>query len=226
LLHPWAVEFTVAIDRPVDHAHRSQSRGRHPHRVEGQGADYPLILWADGQPFWFEISAPADRDGAVDIEANIEKYLSKHLPTDRYTSFDYCFNHFQSHREQGRIPALAAGSGMQLSCLHLGFYLASWGMYRGSAALLQRSLRQLAPVVEIIADAPQGVWEADADDYSDRVCVELLELAGRLRREFPKRPTDTLITKTMLGVFGCVPAFDQYVVKGSRLRTFNRSSLQ
>jgi hypothetical protein len=167
----------------------------------------------------------------VNIDANIAKYLKTHRPTDRYTSFDYCFNYFQSHCDEGRIPALAEESGLQLSCLHLGFYLASLGMYRGSTALLQRSLRHLAPVVEVIADAPQGVWTADADDYSDRVCAELLELAGRLRGAFRERPTDTrptdtLVTKTMLGVFGCVPASDQYVIKGSGLRTFNRRSLQ
>ena len=34
------------------------------------------------------------------------------------------------------------------------------------------------------------------------------------------------MTKMMLGVFGCVAAFDQYVIKGSGLRTFNRDSLQ
>jgi len=162
----------------------------------------------------------------VDIEANVREYLAQRHPTDRYTSFDYCFNHFQSHREQGLVSALAEGPAMQLSCLHLGFYLASWGMYRGSTSLLQRSLRQLAPVVEAIADSPEGVWKADADDYSDAVCTELLEFAERLRRAFRERPTDTLVTKVMLGVFGCVPALDQYVIKGSGLRTLNRSSLE
>lgn len=162
----------------------------------------------------------------MDIEANIKEYLAERQPTDRYTSFDYCFNHFQSHREQGSIPALAEGSGMQLSCLHLGFYLASWGMYRGSTTLHDRSLKHLAPVVAVIADTPPDVWTTDANDYSDGVSTKLLELAGRLRRAFPEGASDTLVTKIMLGAFGCVPAFDQYVIKGSGLRTFNRSSLQ
>ena len=162
----------------------------------------------------------------MDIETNIRKYLSERQPTDRYSSFDYCFNYFQSHREQGRIAALADGPGLQLSCLHLGFYLASWGMYRGSATLLQRSLKHLAPVVDVIADSSQVVWTADANDYADAVCTELLDLAGRLRRSLPEGATDTLVTKIMLGAFGCVPAFDQYVIKGSGLRTFNRDSLQ
>jgi hypothetical protein len=162
----------------------------------------------------------------MDIEANVELYLAARLPMDRYTSFDYCLNHFQSHREQGRIPALADEHGIQLSCLHLGFYLASWGMFRASSKLLQRSLKHLEPVVEVIADAPPGVWMADANDYTDGVCTELLELAARLRRAFPQRPTDTLVTKIMLGTFGCVPAFDTRFRKGSHLGAFNRGWLK
>ncbi|MEI2819625.1 MAG: hypothetical protein V9E81_05175 [Marmoricola sp.] len=34
----------------------------------------------------------------VDIEANITRFMGTRGPTLRYTSFDYCFNYFQSHR--------------------------------------------------------------------------------------------------------------------------------
>jgi hypothetical protein len=86
-------------------------------------------------------------------------------------------------------------------------------------------LARLAPVVDVIADSAVGVWEADADDYGDRVCDELLHCAERLRQALPRPASDTLVTKIMLGVFGCVPAFDTYFVAGSALRTFNRRSL-
>jgi hypothetical protein len=45
-----------------------------------------------------------------------------------------------------------------MSCLQLGFYLASWGMMRGSGDLLQRSVRELAPVVDQIAAEPPDMW--------------------------------------------------------------------
>ena len=32
--------------------------------------------------------------------------------------------------------------------LHLAFYLASWGMYRGSSFLLQKDYKVLVPIVE------------------------------------------------------------------------------
>jgi hypothetical protein len=161
----------------------------------------------------------------MDIEANIDEYLTDRLPPTRYASFDYCFNHFQSHREQGRVAALAQGSGLELSCLQLGFYLASWGMYRGSTKLLGHSVKRLAPVVEVIADAPPLIWEADTHDYGDRVCEGLLNFAELLRGALPKDSSDTLVTKIMLGVFGCVPAFDTFFVAGSGLRRLNRRSL-
>jgi hypothetical protein len=79
----------------------------------------------------------------MNIDANLAVYLAARTPTDRYASFDYCFNYFQSQFEDDRLPALAEAPGLQMSCLHLGFYLASWGMYRGSTVRLQRSLAYL-----------------------------------------------------------------------------------
>ncbi len=163
---------------------------------------------------------------APDIEANIANYLGARRPTDRYTSFDYCFNYFQSHREEGRVSDLVEGPALQVSCLQLGFYLASWGMYRGSTVLLQRSLRYLAPVVEVIATSPPEIWRVDADGYSGAGGDLVLKVGNRLRVAFRDGATDTLVTKTMLGVFGCVPAFDANFVNGSGLRTFSRTSLQ
>lgn len=72
----------------------------------------------------------------LNIKANLDTFLAACAPTDRYASFDYCFNHFQPRSERGRAASLAEADGLQLYCLHLGFYLASWGMYRGSTVLL------------------------------------------------------------------------------------------
>ncbi len=74
----------------------------------------------------------------------VGRYLSDRDPGARYASFDYCFNHFQEHRTA--VAEWGEPAGMEVSCLHLGFYLASWGMLRGSAELLQRSVRHLVPL--------------------------------------------------------------------------------
>src|SRR5690606_35530727 len=116
----------------------------------------------------------------------------------RYASFDYCFNYFQSFREAGTVEALAEDPHIQLSCLHLGFYLASWGMLRGSAELLQRSVRCLVPVIEAIAGAKASIWELDAHRYTDAGIHELLDASRILKRAYPGM-SDILVTKIMLG---------------------------
>ena len=83
----------------------------------------------------------------MNLDENIAKYLDGatgsggRKPDARYASFDYCFNYFQAFREAGNVGAIAEPENRELSCLHLGFYLASWGMLRGSAELLQKSAR-------------------------------------------------------------------------------------
>ena len=58
--------------------------------------------------------------GAVNIEANLRAYLGDRKPTARYTSFDYCFNHFQILHESG-FAEIESPAVMELTSLHLGF---------------------------------------------------------------------------------------------------------
>ena len=112
--------------------------------------------------------------------------------------------------------------------LHLAFYLASWGMYRGSSFLLQKDYKVLTPVVEEVLkpeyDCLFGVACADlrklevqkrfAKLYED--IVEYFdpirdEVAGR---EVPTPVSPVLITKILMGTLGCVPAYDRFLVDG------------
>ncbi len=87
----------------------------------------------------------------VDIEGCIREYIHGDGksggigPLERYASFDFCFNFFQRFHEQGTAAALARPELMQASCLQLGWFLASWGMLRGAAGLLQKSVKALEP---------------------------------------------------------------------------------
>lgn len=167
----------------------------------------------------------------LDLEININKYLDGDAksegrkPDARYASFDYCFNYFQSFRETGESAALARPANIQLSCLQLGFYLASWGMLRGSAELLQKSARHLAPVVEVIAGADASLWEIDAHCYTEANIQRLLNAAHTFRQSQPGM-SDILVTKIMLGVFGNVPAFDTNFKNGFRVATFGPKALR
>lgn len=72
--------------------------------------------------------------------------FSHRPPEARYASFGFCFNYFQEVRDSGDTAQLANDEHRRLSCLQLGFFLASWGMMRGSGDLYQRSVRDLCVV--------------------------------------------------------------------------------
>jgi hypothetical protein len=125
-----------------------------------------------------------------------------------------------------KLPELLRGDALQLSCLHLGFYLASWGMLRGSSDLLQRSVRAFLPLIKVIANASAEIWETDANMYGDGSCPVLFDTARQISAALPNGASDILVTKIMLGTFGCVPAFDTYFKKGFGVSTFGRKALK
>lgn len=162
---------------------------------------------------------------APDIKGNLDAFLCRRSPAARYASFDYCFNYFQDARDAEENAGLAGGDRLELSCLHLGFYLASWGMMRGSSGLHDRSLHGLAPVVQVIADEPPATWELDLPGYSETGIAAVLALGDRIRNAYPFAASPGLVTKTMLGVFGCIPAFDRFFRLGFGRAVLDRATL-
>jgi hypothetical protein len=161
----------------------------------------------------------------VSFASDVKKYLDDRVHNSRYASFDYCFNYFQSFREGGNTGLAAAPENIELSCLHLGFYLASWGMLRGSAKLLKHSARQLIPVIQLIADADTAFWNIDANSYTEANITRLTKM-HRLLQLADCGMSDTLTTKIMLGVFGNVPAFDVNFKCGFGMTRFGTEALR
>ena len=96
-------------------------------------------------------------------------------------------------------------------------------MLRGSSKY--KSLKHFAPVIEVIASTPATIWEIDTHGYSEEVIATILDLARSIRAAFPHRASDILVSKIMLGVFGCIPAFDTYFMKGFRVSSLNAKAL-
>lgn len=169
----------------------------------------------------------------MDIEKSINQFLEGkdknkgRKPDERYASFDYCYNYFYSFYKQNKISELANEENLQLSCLHLGFYLASWGMLRGSSFLLEKSVRSYKNLIIAISKMDPKLWEIDIDNYNKENIELLLKCKQQIIDSFgdENKPTDTLITKIMLGVFANVPAFDQYVQNSLKVRELNEKSL-
>ncbi len=123
----------------------------------------------------------------------------------RYKSWEHCFKVFQKETNTDTLA------------LHLAFYLASWGMYRGSSGLLQKDYKIHIPAVEIINKSKYNNIrcyrrEIERDDIK---CVlelkqELIEYYNGIEVGKNISPTDTLITKIILGTTSSVPAYDRY----------------
>jgi hypothetical protein len=167
----------------------------------------------------------------MDIEGNLHKYIEGEngiQPLERYASFDYCFNYFQSFWEQNRLAELVSSSQLQSSCLQLGFFLASWGMLRASSFLASKSVKVFELLIHEIAEADRILWETDANCYSTAAIKAILDFRQTIIRALNYRygPSDILVTKIMLGVFGNVPAFDICFKRGFRVNTFDYRALE
>lgn len=139
----------------------------------------------------------------------------------RYRSWEHCYARFNDARNGGN-------NDTDYLSLHLAFYLASWGMYRGSSFLLQKDYRIHTPVVETILDHRYDMlFGVDCFSIKDVACAEKLKdlntyIAGyydNIRRtvkgqELKYQLSATLITKVLIGILGCVPAYDRYFVAG------------
>lgn len=141
----------------------------------------------------------------------------------RYLSWEHCYSIFSQARKTGTPD-------IELLCLHLSFYLASWGMYRGASFLLQRDYLVHKDAVETILNEKYNCLLGCEVDSLRKHLDLLFELSGELNgiygeireqvcaemgRNNPVMPiSDTLITKILLGTLGCVPAYDRFFIKG------------
>ena len=141
-----------------------------------------------------------------DISGVIKKYQNEaHDKTHRYISFDYCYNYFYLNRND-------LLKDIQKSCLVLGFYLASWGMYRGSSFLLNKNVKYLEETINYINTLPPEVWDIDVDNYTETNIKTIIDIFKEVKKILIKENARhiTLVTKILLGVFGFIPAFDRY----------------
>jgi len=169
----------------------------------------------------------------MDVKKSINQFLDGNgknkgrKPDERYASFDFCYNYFYSFYKRNKLDELADEKNLQMSCLQLGFYLASWGMMRGSSFLLGKSVRNYKNLIVAISKTNPKLWEIDVDNYDEENIKLLLNCKQQIIEVLGKenKPSDTLITKIMLGVFANIPAYDQYFRKSLKLHSVNKKSL-
>jgi hypothetical protein len=147
-----------------------------------------------------------------DLLEGIAIFQNANSPNHRYISFDYCYNYFLTNKGSKLTKDI------EKSSLVLGFYLASWGMMRGSSFLLQKSCKYYEPLIIYISTLDESVWSIDVDSYDTDNIQKICDIYTNIKSIIiVGRSSDlTLITKIMLGVFGFIPAFDQFFTNSFR----------
>ena len=155
----------------------------------------------------------------------------------RSRSWEHCYRVFRDARTD-------PSPDYDYLSLHLAFYLASWGMYRGSCFILQKDYKVHTPIVEEILrpeyDCLFGLACADLrdDDVWDQYTNLYKFIDGYfdpIRNEVAGRVVESqvspvLITKILMGTLGCVPAYDRFFEEGARYfglekKTYHEDSL-
>jgi len=165
-----------------------------------------------------------------DITSKILTFYSE-LQKDknhRYKSWEHCYSYFRNSNPDENI-----------ACLHLAFYLASWGMYRGSSFLLWKDYLIHLDVVKKILNNRTKVIDIKFDDkesiskYINNVFCLIDWIKNYYKNNIHNvngkkkeiNISDTLVTKILLGTTGCIPAYDRYVISGMREKGIKYSKL-
>ena len=139
----------------------------------------------------------------------------------RSRSWEHCYRVFRDARTD-------PSPDCDYLSLHLAFYLASWGMYRGSSFLLQKDYKVLVPVVEKILKpeydclfgvACVGLREPEVQGSLEKLYKYIAKHFQPIRNEVAGREvassvSPVLITKILMGTLGCVPAYDRFFQDG------------
>ena len=159
----------------------------------------------------------------------------------RGTAWNHCHNAFKEANQ-----ALSDGDSVNYDDLakDLTIYLANWGMYRGSSFLIWLDYKFHIDAVEMMMEEKyKALFNANNPfslpkykellfDYKKGIYVRLNRYYHDAHQDVRKQQfeqgmvqstyggqaeSDTLITKILLGVYGCIPAYDTYVKKGLSL---------
>jgi hypothetical protein len=147
------------------------------------------------------------------------KHFYKQIQSDneghRYRSWEHCFKAFGNNELSKNEKSL-----------HLAFYLASWGMYRGSSGLLWKDYTVHRQTVKI-AESHKNLRVNSNNTFP---CIKNIQSCINDISEYYSgipfhngkylnyiSATPTLISKIMLGIFGVIPAFDRYFCNGAKV---------
>ncbi len=168
-------------------------------------------------------------NGEDSVNVVLEKIKTGLVASDcnRDISWEDCHSAFRYVYKKG----FKKGDSEFLS-LHLTGYLASWGMYRGSSDLLKKYKYLIhVNLIEILYQEKYlPLFNVDEKNFNQNILL-IKSIYKEIENYYHTfcandkcfNPSETLVTKIMLGVYGCVPAYDRNLVKGLQYYNIQRS---
>lgn len=157
----------------------------------------------------------------------------KSRPHHSNLSWENCYKFFYENRSN----IVNNDDMLEKASLHLAFYLASWGMYRGSAFIRRYDHNVFKNLIKQLLTECKKLWDKNvtwenlehANNIISGYFPELkINDKSRNNEKYKNEPTQTLITKILMGIFGCIPAYDRYLIKALKAnnicQTYNEES--
>ncbi len=157
----------------------------------------------------------SDKKSKLDTTNSIVRIIKDRGESTRYKSWEYCYKFFSKSEQEIK-------KNLDPACLNLAFYLASWGMYRGSSFLLQKDYLVHKPAVLKILEQKDYFRKIDfskikSGNNEKEIAGEIAGLISEIKKSYgvyKNKVSDTLASKIILGTLGCIPAYDQYFISG------------
>lgn len=155
------------------------------------------------------------------LEKNIRKFYEEQCvdPPAGGRAWDHCNLFFRRRWKDLDIPCV-----QDIAALHLGCYLASWGMYRSTSFLSKCAYTVHKPVMRVLASCQfSELWQRDigAQDEDVELAGTIMDLVEEVEAAYRKvdvrqKKMDTVVTKVLLSTVACLPARDRFFENGLR----------
>jgi hypothetical protein len=163
----------------------------------------------------------------------IRAFLGSMTEHHRYRSWEHCYAYFH---QSGTTAQSTIAADPHHAALQLAFYLASWGMYRGSSFLLQYDYTVHLGAIRVLTMPHFArLWTQEFgvganDSALAPVILTAIDAVREAYRPFApnsnsRQASDTLVTKILLGAYGCLPACDTHFITGFKKAGFKYSYL-
>ncbi len=144
------------------------------------------------------------------LEENLFNPISEDINC-RYNSWEHCYAFFYKNKEK-----IICDDMLDTAALNLGFYLGNWGMFRKSF-LMNKDYKIHVHVIKRLLSECKELWQP-----YDKISWNDIQKANDIINEGykdickSKRVSKILISKILLGIFACVPAYDRYFVLAAK----------